>query len=484
MLQKSLKNNAFFNFIRSFLNIAFPIVSFPYASRILMPDGIGKVNFANSVVDYFVLIASLGIAQYATREAAILRENVNKLSKFLKEILTLTLFATLFAYVLLGISLFSVPKFHEYRMLMIVCSTKILFVSAGINWLFIALEEYSYITLRTAIFQIISLVSLFLFVHKSDDYIVYAFIGVLSNAGSNICNIFYSRKFINILIKTRLQLKKHIKPVFYFFGISCSQQILNGIDSVMLGFMMNDTAVGLYTAAIKIKSLVTPLIATITGTLLPRASFYISNNNSERYDELIQKGLGISLFLSFPCAVGMICICKPFILLFCGEKYLPAVNPMIIISPMVIASAFNSFLNDAVINPLKMEKKSFCIQFSGVALNIFFNYILIKKLNVLGAALSTVTIEYILTAARLYICFPTIKKTFKLRNLLDPVIGSLLMGVIISFTVKGIQNNFICLLISIVLGSFSYAAFMIIIRNPIMKLFMNFFQVSVAKIIS
>ncbi|QTQ16255.1 flippase [Treponema parvum] len=483
MPQKSLKNNAFFNFIRSFLNIAFPIISFPYASRILMPEGIGKVNFANSVIDYFVLIASLGIAQYATREAAILREDFNNLGKFLKEILLITLFATIFAYILLIISLFAVPKFHEYRMLMIVCSTKILFVSAGINWLFIAQEEYSYITLRTAIFQIISLVSLFLFVHKSDDYITYAFIGIFSNAGSNICNIFYSRKFINILIKTKLQLKKHIKPVFYFFGISCSQQILNGIDSVMLGFIMNDTAVGLYAAAIKIKSLVTPLIATITGTLLPRASFYVNNNNSEKYDELIQKGLGISLFLSFPCTVGIICICKPFILLFCGENYLQAVTPMIIISPMIIASAFNSFLNDAVINPLKMEKKSFYIQFSGVAMNVLLNYILIKKLNVLGAALSTVIIEYILTVARLYICFPTIKKTFKLRSILDPLICSFFMGIIISFFAKEIQNNFIYLSVAIILGFFSYTTFMIIIRNPIMKLFITFFQTSVTKII-
>lgn len=62
---------------------------------------------------------------------------------------------------------------------------------------------------------------------------------------------------------------------------------------------MNDTAVGLYATAIKIKSLVTPLIATITGILLSRASFYVSNNNSKKYDELIQKGLGITLFL-FP----------------------------------------------------------------------------------------------------------------------------------------------------------------------------------------
>ncbi|MCR5614290.1 oligosaccharide flippase family protein [Treponema sp.] len=70
MEQKSLKKNAFYSVLKVFLSLVFPLITFPYASRILLPEGIGKVNFANSIVSYFIMIASLGIGGYATREAS------------------------------------------------------------------------------------------------------------------------------------------------------------------------------------------------------------------------------------------------------------------------------------------------------------------------------------------------------------------------------------------------------------------------------
>lgn len=73
--QKSLKKNAIYTFIKALMNIIFPIISFPYASRVLMPEGIGKVNFANSIIDYFIIIASIGITTYAVREASQIRDD-------------------------------------------------------------------------------------------------------------------------------------------------------------------------------------------------------------------------------------------------------------------------------------------------------------------------------------------------------------------------------------------------------------------------
>ena len=70
MAEKSLKINAIFSFVKAFMNLAFPIITFPYASRILLPEGIGKVNFANSIISYFGIIASLGISTYGIREAS------------------------------------------------------------------------------------------------------------------------------------------------------------------------------------------------------------------------------------------------------------------------------------------------------------------------------------------------------------------------------------------------------------------------------
>lgn len=61
-MSKSLKLNAFFNVVRNVLRLIFPLITFPYVSRVLMPEGIGKVNFANSIISYFILLGNLGIS--------------------------------------------------------------------------------------------------------------------------------------------------------------------------------------------------------------------------------------------------------------------------------------------------------------------------------------------------------------------------------------------------------------------------------------
>ena len=145
MVQKSLKKNAVYSFIKAFMNLAFPLISFPYASRILLPAGIGKVNFANSVIEYFTLAASLGIFSYAAREAVRVRDDKYALNKIFREILTINLISTVISYILLFFALFFVSKFSEYRILLIVCSTKILFTTIGVDWIFNVHEEYKYI---------------------------------------------------------------------------------------------------------------------------------------------------------------------------------------------------------------------------------------------------------------------------------------------------------------------------------------------------
>ena len=106
---KSLKKNSFFSFLNAFSTLIFPIITFPYASRILHPEGIGQVNFAVNTEGIFSLIAGLGIANYATREAARLRENRFELSKFCKEMLTINFLSMFVAYTFLAIALIFVP---------------------------------------------------------------------------------------------------------------------------------------------------------------------------------------------------------------------------------------------------------------------------------------------------------------------------------------------------------------------------------------
>ena len=91
MKKRSLGLNAFLNGVRSVLNLLFPLITFPYVSRVLSVSGIGIYNFSNTYVSYFILIAGLGIATYAVREGAKYRENQDKINKFVSQVFSLNM---------------------------------------------------------------------------------------------------------------------------------------------------------------------------------------------------------------------------------------------------------------------------------------------------------------------------------------------------------------------------------------------------------
>lgn len=467
MSQKSLKKNAVYSFIKAFMNLAFPLISFPYASRVLMPAGIGKVNFANSIIEYFVLFAALGIGSYASREATKVRDDKIKLNKVCKEILIINLISTVFSYFLLILSFVFIPKFVEYRILLIVCSSKILFTTIGMDWLYNAHEEYKYITIRSVIFQLLSLVLLFAFVKTPNDYVFYALMGVFSSVGSNICNIFYSRKFFNFFSRTKIELTHHLKPIFIFFGTSCALKLHTALDSVMLGFMLDDAAVGYYSAANKIKNLVVGLITAIITSLMPRSSYYLEKGKITEYKAIVKKTANFTLFFSLPATVGIIMISKPLILLFSGEGFLAAIPSMVIMAPIVIAVSFDAFLNNVILTPQRKEKYSLQSQIIGCVLNIGLNFFLIPTWGVFGAAFATLVVESIITLYKLFFCVPYLKDCDIIKNLIQISISCSMMVLIIIFIRYFISANLLQLIFSIALGATVYGITMILLKNEI-----------------
>ena len=97
MKKKSLGLNAFLNGLRSVLNLIFPLITFPYISRVLSVNGIGIYNFSNTYIGYFILIAGLGIATYAVREGAKYRDNKEQIEEFSSEVFSINILAGVIA---------------------------------------------------------------------------------------------------------------------------------------------------------------------------------------------------------------------------------------------------------------------------------------------------------------------------------------------------------------------------------------------------
>ena len=177
---KSFGLNAVLNSLQSLLNLIFPLITFPYISRILSVDGVGKYNFANSIVSYFILLAGLGISVYAVREGAKLRDKREEFSLFASRIFTINIISTIISYIALFLVLFFSASLQKYSIAILIFSVQIFFTTLGVDWIYTIFEEYGYITARNIIFKIISVVLLFVFVKHRNDYLNYIIISVVA----------------------------------------------------------------------------------------------------------------------------------------------------------------------------------------------------------------------------------------------------------------------------------------------------------------
>ena len=297
---KSIKINFIMNAVLTMSSFIFPLITFPYISRILSPVGTGKVAFATSLITYFAMFAQLGIPTYGIRSCAKVRDDRNELSKVVHELLFINLIMSLISYMFFVAILFIIPKLQEERNLYIIISLTILLNAIGMEWLYKGLEEYAYITIRSIAFKFIALIFMFLFVREQKDYTIYGGITIFASSASNVLNLINSHKYIDWKKQKGYCFKRHIRPILIFFAMSCATTIYTNLDTVMLGFMTTDKDVGYYNAAIKIKLILVSIVTSLGTVLLPRASYYVEHSLIGEFWNTSRKALNFVMVIAIP----------------------------------------------------------------------------------------------------------------------------------------------------------------------------------------
>ena len=287
--QKSIKLNFIMNAILTMSSFIFPLITFPYISRTLLPVGTGKVSFATSMISYFSMFAQLGIPTYGIRVCAKARDNREELTRIAQELLIINLIMNVISYAALALALAYVPRLQEDRTLYVIISFTIILTSIGMEWLYKALEQYTYITVRSIIFKLVALIAMFLLIHTPDDYVIYGGITIIAASASNIFNFINVHRYIDLKPVGHYDLRRHIKPIGVFFAMSCATTVYLHLDNVMLGFMTSETQVGLYDAAVKIRHVLLSIVTSLGAVLLPRVSYYVEHGQSEEFKRITNK---------------------------------------------------------------------------------------------------------------------------------------------------------------------------------------------------
>jgi len=406
MKNKSLRINFLMNALLTMSSFIFPLITFPYISRILLPVGSGKISFATSFVQYFNMFAQLGIPVYGIRICAQVRDNRKELTRTAHELLFLNILMGLISYIILGVLIVTVPRLRQERTLYIVISFTIILTAIGMNWLYQALEQYTYITIRSIIFKIIAILAMFLLVHEQEDYVIYGAISIFAASASNICNFINVHKYIDLKFVGKYNIRRHIKPVLVFFAMSCATTIYTNLDTVMLGFMKTDEDVGYYNTAVKIKSILVSLVTSLGAVLLPRASYYIKQGNMSEFKRINKKALNFVFLVSCPLTVYFIMFAKAGIFFLSGKEFGGSILPMQIIMPTLIFIGVSNILGIQMLIPLGKEKIVLYSEIAGAAVDLIINALLIPRYASAGAAIGTVVAELVV------VCF----QAFALRN--------------------------------------------------------------------
>lgn len=395
---RSLKINAIVNTAKTVLSLVFPLVTFPYVSRVLGVNQMGKYNFANSVISYFLLIATLGISAYAIREGTQYRNNKNKIDKFASEMFSINMISTLISYLSLFICLLLVRRFDSCRTEILIFSFEIIATTIGIEWIYNIYEDFVFIAVRSFAFQCISLILLFLLVRGPEDVDKYVAVTVISFSGNNILNWFHARKYCNIHFTTHIDWKKHLKPILIIFSTSIATTIYVSSDTTMLGFLVNDNnySVGIYSVATKIYNIFKNVIVAFLVVLIPRFSMLVHEDSGrEKVSDLFNKLSTIILTLVTPMMLGMIMLAPDIIRIVSGNEYISAVTSFRILMMACLFSFFAYLFAQCILIPNRREKSFFIATAISAAVNIGLNFLLIPYLHEVGAAITTLIAELI-----------------------------------------------------------------------------------------
>ena len=471
MKKKSLGLNALLNGLRSAINLIFPLITFPYISRVLSVSGIGIYNFSNTYVSYFILIAGLGIATYAVREGAKYRNQKEKIEEFVSQVFSINMIATIIAYLLLFLSLVIFKSLSNYVTCILIFSLQILFTTLGTEWIYTIYEDYAYITIRSIAFKILSIILLFILVRKPSDYLWYATITVLAAVGSNILNFIHARSFINIRLTLNTKWRYHLKPIMIIFASAVAVTIFTASDTTILGILKNDYAVGIYSTSVKIYQITEGLLSAILTVTIPRLAMLWGQKRRSEYNDVLTRVINTLGILVLPASVGLIMLSREVVLIIAGYKFLPSVNSLRIITWAIIFSIFSWIFSDCVLIPVKRESEVLRNTLVTATINVILNFILIPSMSYDGTALSTVIAEFSVMIMNGYSCHDIIKpiifKRDTLKNLFESIIGCIGIVIVCLLCQWGWDSMIWRTVFSVILSVPMYVAILVLLGNEI-----------------
>ncbi|WP_312355001.1 flippase [Empedobacter sp.] len=481
MKVRSVKTNFILNSLRVFSTAIIGVIMMPYINKTLGVVNLGKVEYSNSIINYFMIFSALGIPIYGIREISKVKDDLYKKTKTVVELLIILFITSILSYFFLFLLVAFTANLHNYKELLLVLSCSIFLTNIGAEWYFQGMEDQKFITIRFLIIRLVTLGLLFWLVKSKEDYLWYALILVLNVCGSNLFNLFYLLKDIQLksIKRSDINLKRHIKPVLTIFIATISINIYLQLDLILLGSLVGDKYVGLYAASNKLVRFVIIFVTIIGAVLLPRlSSLYVENK--QEYFKYLKKAFDLILLFAIPASIYINFFAEEIIYYMAGKEFMEGVLTVKILSPLCVVVGLAYFYGYLVLYVQNQEKIYTTAVVISAIISVIINFFLIKIYYQNGAAFVAVLVEviailYMLTKSKKYISEISLLD----KDLFIILFANTLLVLILVFGLNLIERSILNLIILITISGLSYICILYLFKQKTIRELIDNFKTKI-----
>lgn len=465
-MRKSFVKSTVFNVGYKVLNVLFPLITSMYVSRILGPEGTGRVAYAQNILSYFLILASVGIPTYGIKEIA---RNVGdrvRTSKSFSELFMINSITTTISIIVYIILVLLIPTFQADQQVFFAVGISLFLNYLNIDWFYAGNEEYVYITVRSTVVKLLAIAAMFIFVRTRDDVVKYAMVSSIGLSANYLLNIFNARKRVQLSFQA-LEFRKHLKPVAILLLTMLATDLYNQIDITMMGGTCSKAEIGYYSYAIKLIRIVTSIATAVSATMLPRLSQYFNHKERDSFGLFTNRVLSAVILLVIPCVAGVILCSNNIIFALYGAEFKETIPLVRLLSPIILIISISYLCGSIVLTAINKEKYLLYATLAGACINITLNAVLIPVFHGKGAAVASVIAESTVFVLHYLFSRKYVQYRFMTFDNLKTVIAvAVMIGMVLIIRIF-VNRPIINLVLSICLGAFTYFIVLFISKHEL-----------------
>ncbi|MCD5448202.1 flippase [Lactobacillus delbrueckii subsp. lactis] len=456
--------NYLYNVGYQVLAIIVPLITSYYVSRVLSPDGVGANAFTNSIIQYFMLLANIGIGYYGNREIAYVRENRQAMAKTFWEIQIVKTIMTILSYLAFITFMFF---YQGNQLYMWAQSINLIAVAFDISWLYEGIEDFRRTVLRNTFVKIVSMVAIFVFIKSSSDVALYIAILAISTFLGNLTLWPHTFKMLPGVNLASLRPLRHFKPTIAMFIPQIAIQLYVQLNRTMLGLMVDQKASGFYQYSDNLVKLILAFV-TATGTvMLPHVANAFAKHDMKKVHEMLYKSFDFVSALAYPMMFGIAGVSLTLAPLYYSAKYAPVGPAMLIESIVILMIGWSNVIGTQYLLPVNRVKDFTTSVTIGAVINIILNFPFISLWGLNGAMWATVLSEVAVTGYQLYVVRKDLDLSLMFQSSWKYLLASGVMFVAVFGMNTHLKASWLWLICEVAVGVVIYAGLVYFLKAPI-----------------